>query len=269
MMLRLLALSVLLVSGVPGAAWGEKGHRIIASSAVRGLSGSVGAWFSGQEGLVVEHASDPDHWKRDRKEPPRHFINCDVYGGPASVPFTAEEAIGLVGARRFHKAGQLPWTVQDQVRSLASAFRDRDRGRVLMEASYLSHYVGDLHVPLHTLSNYDGKDTGQRGVHSRWETGLVERYVEPSSLRVLPTAQGRTTLLSPWRWLQETYSMSALVLADDQAAGLARGKRRGGAYWTIFWASQGSVVKGQLERAGQHTGELIILAWEMGGRPKA
>ena len=138
MMLRLLALSLFLVPGVPGAAWGGKGHRIIASASVRGLPRVVGAWFSGQEGMVVEHASDPDHWRRDRKEPPRHFINSDVYGGPSSVPLTPDEAIDQIGARRFQKTGQLPWTVQDQVRSLASAFRDRDRGRVLLETSYLS-----------------------------------------------------------------------------------------------------------------------------------
>ena len=93
MMLRLLALSLFLVPGVPGAAWGGKGHRIIASASVRGLPRVVGAWFSGQEGMVVEHASDPDHWRRDRKEPPRHFINSDVYGGPSSVPLTPDEAI--------------------------------------------------------------------------------------------------------------------------------------------------------------------------------
>lgn len=269
MIFRTFAFSFLILSGVPGTAWGEKGHRIIASAAVRGLPRPVGAWFSGQEGMVVEHASDPDHWKRDRKEPPRHFINCDEYGGPSSVPFTPEEALERIGSRRFQKAGQLPWTIRDQVQSLAVAFRSRDRGRVLMESSYLSHYVGDLHVPLHTLSNYDGKQTGQRGVHSRWETGLVGRYVDFSAVRVLPSDLGRVTLQSPWRWLQETYSLSSLVLEDDRAAGLARGKRRGGAYWPLFWTGQGSIVKGQLERAGQRTGDLIVLAWEMGGRPNA
>jgi len=263
-----LGLILLLFPGLPGMAWGEKGHRLIASGAVRSLPGPVGAWFSGQESRVVEHASDPDHWKQDRKEAPRHYINSDQYGGPPAVPFSSEEAIHRIGARRFQKAGQLPWVVQDQVRTLAAAFRARDRGQVLMEASYLSHYVGDLHVPLHTISNFDGQWTGQRGVHHRWETGLVERYVEASALRALPATQGRTTLQTPWRWLQETNSLAALVLEDDRASGPpSRGKRREGAYWPLFWRSQGTVVLGQLERAGQRTGDLIVLAWEMGGKP--
>ena len=59
------------------------------------------------------------------------------------------------------------------------------------------------------------------------------------------------------------------MLADDRAAGRGRGKRRGGAYWPLFWQAQGSIVKGQLERAGQRTGDLIVLAWEMGGKPRA
>ena len=269
MTFRAFALASILLVGLPGMAWGAKGHRIIASTAVRGLPRPVGAWFSGQEGMVVAHSSDPDHWKRDRKEAARHFINSEDYGGASAVPFSPEEAIERVGARRFQKAGQLPWAIQDQVRSLAAAFRSRDRGRVLLEASYLSHYVGDMHVPLHTTRNFDGKQTHQRGVHSRWETGLVERYVEPLSVRVLPSGPGSVNLQSPLRWLQETYSLASLVLEDDRSAGMHRGKRRGGAYWPLFWASQGPVVKGQLERAGQRTGELIVLAWELGGRPAA
>nr|WP_320131403.1 S1/P1 nuclease [uncultured Holophaga sp.] len=272
MKFRSLALGCLIAWAIPAAAWGDKGHRIIASCAVRGLPPVVGAWFSGQEGLVVGHASDPDHWKKDRKEAPRHFLNCEVYGGAASVPRSAQEAIGRVGVRRFQKSGQLPWAIQDQVRVLATAFRSRDRGRVLLESSYLSHYVGDLHVPLHTTVNYDGRETDQRGVHSRWETGLVERYVAPGSLRVLPSAPGRATLQSPWRWLQETHSLVGLVLQDDRLAGGVkrhRGRRQQGAYWPLFWAAEGNVVKGQLERAGQRTGDLIVLAWEMGGRPRA
>jgi len=269
MKLALLLLPLLCLAGLPGAAWGEKGHRLIASNALRSLPPGVSSWYSGQEYQVVSHASDPDHWKHDRKEPPRHFINSEVYGGPSGVPTSTDEAVARIGSRRFAKAGQLPWVIQDQVRNLAQAFRSRNRGQVLMETAYLSHYVGDLHVPLHSTANFDGQWNGQKGVHHRWETGLVERYVEESSLRVLPATRG-ATLQSPWRWLQESYALVPLVLQDDQASGQAsaKGRRRGGAYWPLFWHAQGSVVRGQLERAGQRTGELVVLAWEMGGRPK-
>ncbi len=39
-----------------------------------------------------------------------------------------------------------------------------------------SHYVQDAHQPLHASNNYDGQLTGQRGIHSRFERDLFERF---------------------------------------------------------------------------------------------
>ena len=36
------------------------------------------------------------------------------------------------------------------------------------------YYVGDAHVPLHTTENYNGKMTGQKGIHGFWESRLPE-----------------------------------------------------------------------------------------------
>ena len=48
----------------------------------------------------------------------------------------------------------------------------------------LAHYVGDAHVPLHSVVNHDGELTGQDGLHSRWETQLFER--NRARLKVAP-----------------------------------------------------------------------------------
>jgi len=245
----------------PLSAWGRHGHRIVAALALRDLTPGPAAWFQGFEARVEDHSSDPDDWKQDRAEGPRHYLEMDTYGG--DPPATEAEARARLGPALFRKSGQLPWVIQERVRILAEAFRSGDPGRVALEASILSHYVGDLHVPLHTVTNYDGQKTGQKGVHARWETGLVDRLAGSPESR--PAALEPDLTLAPWRWLKETYPLAEQVLADDRAAGDGHGH----AYWQAFAHAQDATVRNQLAKAGQHTAQLILLAWAEAGRPVA
>ena len=47
----------------------------------------------------------------------------------------------------------------------------------MQTASALSHYIADIHVPFHTTENYNGQLTGNKGVHKRWESDMVEEYL--------------------------------------------------------------------------------------------
>jgi hypothetical protein len=189
----------------------------------------------------------------------------DAYGG--EVPTLVSEAREKLGPAVFQRAGQLPWVIQDRVKDLAQAFQRQDRQQVAFMASILSHYVGDLHVPLHTVRNYDGQLTGQRGVHSRWETGLVDRLVGEPSIRSATLAPN--LMQAPWGWLQEANALVPALLKDDLAMGSAGGARGGRpeSYWMIFSQRQAPVVLEQLARAGQRTAQLILLAWNLAGKP--
>jgi hypothetical protein len=260
---------VLLVLGLlaafPLSAWGRKGHRIVASLAVQDLPAETHAWFAGLEDVVTNHSSDPDEWKSDPLEGTRHFLEVDAYGG--EVPTLVSEAREKLGPAVFRRAGQLPWVIQDRVKDLAQAFQRGDRQQVAFQASILSHYVGDLHVPLHTVRNYDGQLTGQRGVHSRWETGLVDRLVGEPAIR--PATLAPNLLQAPWGWLLESNALVPALLKDDLAMN-AGGSARGGrpeSYWMYFSRQQNPVVLEQLSRAGQRTAQLILLAWTMAGKP--
>lgn len=48
--------------------------------------------------------------------------------------------------------------------------------RALVLAGLMSHFVGDLANPHHTSMNYDGWLTGQGGVHSYYESVMLNRY---------------------------------------------------------------------------------------------
>lgn len=268
-----LALLLLLLVAAPLSAWGDKGHRVVSTLALQSLPNAPRAWFAGREAEVADHASDPDHWKQDQKEGPRHFLDMEPYGSPDHLPRTLEEAEARIGPD-YYRRGVVPWIIQDRWRDLVEAFRDGDPAKVAMASAILGHYVADAHVPLHTTENHNGQNTNQKGVHSRWESGLVERYIQEDALAVQPARSDAAFLDRPWEWLKASHTLVPQLLEDDRAADRTtsvgeRGKQRTQAYWLIFWAKQGPVVKQQLQLAGEHLGDAIFNAWIAAGRPTA
>jgi hypothetical protein len=244
---------------------------VVSILALRSLPEGPKAWFIGRESEVCDHASDPDHWKQDRKEGPRHFLDMEPYGDPATLPRTLEAAQARVGGD-YYRLGVVPWIIQDRWRDLVDAFRAGDPAKVAFTTAILGHYIGDAHVPLHTTINHDGQLTNQRGVHSRWESGLVERHITAEDLTVAPARPDQAFFERPFEWLVAAHALVPQLLADDREADRttpesARGKGRPPAYWMIFWAKQGPVVKQQLSLAGQHLGDAILNAWIAAGKP--
>lgn len=262
---------LLLLAAMPLVAWGDRGHRLASGLALAGLPQPVRAWYAGLEQTVLDHASDPDHWRSDRKEGPRHFLNVEPYGGPEHLPRTPDEARTRLGGD-FMRYGTAPWIVQDRWLDLVEAFRAGDGPAVVMATAILGHYIADLHVPLHTTTNHDGQATNQKGVHRRWETGLVERFLPSPGIEPLPAAIAPDWPESPWAWLRATHALVPQLLDDDRAADRTtplRGREfnRTQAYWMIFWARQGPTVKRQLQLSGKRLSDAILMAWIAAGRP--
>jgi len=268
-------LAVLLCGPCLLHAWGDKGHRIVNGTMLKTLPPEVKAWYTGKEDYLRDHASDPDLWRsHDRKESPRHFVDTEIYGGADKVPLDVTEAIRQVGSEAFLKNGQLTWVIQDRWKDLVEAFQSGDRDKIAFATAILGHYVGDAHVPLHSTRNHDGQETGQRGIHVRWESGLVERYVVEADLKVRPAKVDPEAMTAPWKWLRASYVLAPKVLASDQEADRTtptslRGTRREGAYWSIFWAEQRETVTRRLEQSTEALGDLVLSAWVRAGKPSA
>ena len=265
------AILLLLLAALPLWAGGDQGHRAVSTLSLTALPPGPRAWFAGQEALMASHASDPDHWKSDPKERPRHYMNREAFGGPGHLPRTQEAAREQVGGG-FTRNGVVPWVIQDRWRDLVAAFQTGDPAKVAEAAAILGHYLGDAHVPLHTSLDHDGKTTDQRGVHSRWESGLLGRMQGLDTLPIPPAKVDPEFLQRPWTWLEQAHSLVPQLLADDLAADrttprTTRGKARGPAYWALFKESQGSVVRQQLTLAAQHLADAILNAWIAAGRP--
>ncbi|HLO65956.1 MAG TPA: S1/P1 nuclease [Holophaga sp.] len=254
-------------------AWGSLGHRTVAVTAVRDLPPGPGAWFRQAEDFMADHAMDPDRWKRqDPLEGPRHYLDCEYYGGPGRVPRDRAAAQAALGLEKFSLAGQVPWTVLQFTERVEAAFRAGDRDLAVLESAHLSHYVGDLSVPLHTTANHNGEATGQHGIHHRWEGSLVDDIVgrEGWMPPVEPVARLFDPQGAPWTWLAESYALVPSVLEDDLAATRSTGAMPGRhprRYWVVFGNLQRATVERQLEQAGKRTAQLILEAWIRAGSP--
>lgn len=258
----------------PLAAWGVQGHQMAATAALKDLPPELAAWFAGEETTVSDHANDPDRWKnRDPLEGPRHFLDCETYGGPAGIPWDENAAKAKLGSELFQKTGQVPWVILDRAQRLAKAFGTGDPHQVALEAAYLCHYTADCNVPLHATVNYNGAATGQHGVHGRWETGLLRRIVNgqgwvPDVRPAVPVSDPQAATMA---WLAESFALAPGVLADDKAALplVFRGAEPDEGYWERFLQGQEANVKERLALSGQRTAQMILLAWADAGKPTA
>jgi hypothetical protein len=92
--------------------------------------------------------------------------------------FTLKGIKAVFAKDRLTQHGILPYHLQTMQRQLTDAFAKKDKNRILKLSAELGHYIGDAHVPLHTVSNYDGQLTNQSGIHAFWESRLPELFAE-------------------------------------------------------------------------------------------
>lgn len=160
---------------------------------------------------------------------------------------------------------------------LVKAFRSRDAARIAGVTGYLSHYVGDLHVPLHNTIDHEGGFSGNRHigkgvnstVHSRFESGFV-RYLTPTLTARVSQLMKAPVVMDPaditgraMREAREAYALYPKVIAADLST-MAKfpGNR---VQWKRFYATWqptvAPIVSQQLSRAAQMLSDIILTAW--------
>lgn len=261
---------LLILAALPLTAWGPRGHRLVADASLQALPPEVRAWYSGHEATYRETCLEPDRQKdHDPEEDSRHHLHSEAYGGPANVPFDLETARKRLGPVIFLRRGQLPWAIGARYQRLVEAFRAQDRTRVVIDSAWLCHYIADAHVPLHSTRNSNGKETGQKGIHKRWETALVDWKVKALAPPRPAQAPGQP-LREPWSWIAEAHALlPALLEADERASrDTEYGEPGASPYWEAFWAAEHGRVEGQLARAAERTADLLLAAWKDAGSPR-
>ena len=130
------------------------------------------------------------------------------------------------------KVGMQPWQVEECWERLKSDLRDYrqlaaahgDVGPVetviLFETGWLSHYVADGSMPLHTSINYNGwiekanphGYTTERGIHSQFESAFVGANVRPSDVAPLVASAKSQVIADEWtQYLEYLHRSHTLV----------------------------------------------------------
>jgi hypothetical protein len=257
--------TLLLATGLPLLPWGPEGHRMAAEGSLRTLPPGLRSWYAERKPAFLRAALEPDLWKdQDPAETGRHRIYSETYGGAARVPLTAAEARSQVGAWAFEQSGQLPWVIAERYALLVKAFQSGRPDAVVAASGWLCHYVADAQVPLHTTQNRNGKLTAQKGVHQRWEIGLLRQGVEnlPNPRLAVAPADLPGAVSS---WVVESHALVPALLAADSAT--PRHGLQGTPAEEGPWHGQKAVVEQQLRRSAERTGDLLLAAWVEAGRP--
>ena len=271
-----LTLALVLAPATAGA-WGFTGHRMVGRKALRTLPDPLRKVFDANAAYLTEQAITPD-LQRSGPSDPDHFLDMDAFGG--AYPFATISRVETENVARFGKditaKGRLPWKISEVYRALVQAFRDRDTPRVLAQAGTLCHLIADAHVPLHATDNYDGQLSGQRGLHSRWESDLVERNRLQLEAEVEPAAAQRIADPVDYTFavLRDSYLHSLQVLASDRESVTGRDlaetpedDRYDDEYFSRLYAREAARVAARLGASASATGSLWLSAWEEAGRP--
>ncbi|KAA9332404.1 hypothetical protein F0P96_13095 [Hymenobacter busanensis] len=218
----LVSLALVLLCPVLSPGWGFFGHRTIHQVAIYELPSSMQPFYFRHMAQIVRLSTAPDERRNDDPtEANKHFIDMDHYGDNpfGMMPKLYEKAAAKYTADTLKKYGTVPWVILDVKDKLTQAFKEGDTTAIVALSADLGHYVSDAFVPLHTTENYDGQLTKQNGLHSLWESKLVERHIGEYKLDGEKAEYIKDPLTSVWATLQSSYGFLGATFDYEVAVG--------------------------------------------------
>jgi len=267
---QLYFLSGIIVLALILISWGGTGHYKINSAASLSFNQEM-SQFSSWTGILAEHASDADIRKDwDDNEYPKHYIDIDNYSefiSNGTIPQTLDGAIAAHGSYFVYDNGILPWATVAAYDSLKSCFERADWDKAVLFASDLGHYVADGHMPLHITRNYNGYDTDNDGIHSRFESTMINNYISQINY-----AGENINLVSDvnqyvFDYIYSNYIyVDSVLLADDYAKTFST-DTYSSEYQAALWNYSKGFTTKLFENASHALTELIFTAWTEAGSP--
>lgn len=251
--------------------WGAEAHKLINKRAVELLPYQMQA-FKVYEGYLEEHAADADIRKKtDKSESPKHYIDIDFYKEFLNGHMIHDEKklISIYGDSTVTKNGILPWATLSTFHNLVDAFKEGNRDKVLILAADLGHYVADGHQPMHTVVNYNGQLTGQRGVHFRYEVTMIDSNL--SQLQNLGDSCEVEYVKHPlnfiFDYIIDANSVCDVLFDADNFAYKMTGSRESPEYYRLMWFRTKYITKYQIAKSEEDVASLIYTAWIDAGKP--
>ena len=260
--------------------WGFHAHEKINREAVYALPASMESFYKTNIDYISENAVDPDKRKYvDSSEAQRHFIDIDHYGANAFdvLPKYWKAAIQKYPEDTLKKYGTLPWEVLFWEERLTLAFKDGDGKGILKASAYIGHYIADAHVPLHTISNYNGQKTEQEGIHALWETAIPEALSDKYNYKLGKASYINNPQDKIWDIIRQSHSLAATVLSseaitskefpDDSKFSDKEKKRYSSAYISAYSKALNGMVEKQMQNSVLAVASFWYTAWVNAGQP--
>lgn len=259
----LLLVSIIFIYG-----WGANGHKIINRRST--ISFPQAMSFLKWADSLAAHASDADYRRSgDPNEAPRHYIDIDDYPefiATGRIPQDLDSLIAIHGSAFVYDKGILPFSIMATTDSIKKYFQLRNFQKAMLQAADLGHYVGDGHMPLHITRNYNGQYTNQYGVHSRYETQLINR----DSGNIIYNFEDAVYISNinqfVFNFLYDNYRYVDSVLKYDSIAHAADPSYNS-TYYQIYWQLAGDFTIKLFNNASHFLSSLIYTSWLNAGSP--
>lgn len=220
---------------------------------------------------VADHCSDADYRKdTDPSESSRHYIDIDNYSEFIQHGYISQymdTAIMFHGLSWVLDEGILPWSTLATYDSLKAAFSRGNWNQSALFAADLGHYVGDGHMPLHITRNFDGQYTGQSGVHSRYESKMINRYVDQILYDPDPAVLIQDVRGFIFSYLYYNYQYKDSVLLADDYSFVVNGSYTAYNFSDTLWSKTGYFTIPLFSHASYALASLIYTAWVEAGSP--
>lgn len=262
--LALPAFSLILIS------WGSTGHYKINLSASFSFNQEMTQFYEWTY-ILANHASDADYRKaNDPTEAPKHYIDIDNYAefiANGRIPQTLDSVIALHGSSFVWNQGILPWATLITFDSLKNCFERNDWEKAVLFASDLGHYVADGHMPLHITRNYNGQFSGNTGIHSRYESTMINDHAAEIlytgwPIEVIPDVNDYI-----FNYLYTNYTYVDSVIAADDYAKSISSNTYSYEYKEALWDETQYFTTLLFSNASNTLAELIYTAWVEAGSP--
>lgn len=249
--------------------WGNEGHKLINKKAIDLLPAEMSDFMKYQD-YISMHAPDPDDRKKeDSTEPNKHYIDIDFYKeyNNGTLLRNKEELHKIYGDS-VNTLGVLPWATIETFNNLSKAFVERDRDKVLILAADLGHYVADGHQPMHTMVNYNGQLSGQKGIHMRYEVEMVDKYLDQlvNNYTNCSVKKIDEPLEFVFGYISNSNSV-AEVIYDADLDLLQKYSVNQDEYLRLLWFRTNYITKILINTAAEDFASLLYTAWLNAGKP--
>ena len=122
---------------------------------------------------------------------------------------------------------------------------------------------------MHTMLNYNGQLTNQKGLHARYEINMVDKYIKDieASIKNVNVAKVDNPFQFIFDYIANSNSVQTVITEADKDASKLAGNTNNDEYLRLMWFKTKYVTELQFNTAVSDLASLIYTAWLEAGKP--